>query len=172
MHRSAGLRGARILGIDPGSRVTGYGVIEAVPAGNRHVASGCIRVAGEDMTERLRRIVEGLRDVSERYAPSELAIERVFVARNAESALKLGQARGAALVAVPHIPVFEYAATRVKQATTGSGKASKAQVQHMVRVLLSLPEAPRTDEADALAVALCHAHSRELLARLRPEPHP
>ena len=90
------------------------------------------------MPERLRKIVEGIREVSERYAPSELAIERVFVARNAESALKLGQARGAALVAVPHIPVFEYAATRVKQATTGSGKASKAQVQHMVRVLLSL----------------------------------
>lgn len=166
------MRAARILGIDPGSRVTGYGVIEAVPAGNRHVASGCIRLAGEDMAERLRRIVEGIREVSERYAPSELAIERVFVARNAESALKLGQARGAALVAIPHIPVFEYAATRVKQAMTGSGKASKAQVQHMVRVLLSLPEAPRADEADALAVALCHAHSRDLLARMRPEGHP
>jgi len=166
------LKAARILGIDPGSRVTGYGVIEAAPAGNRHVASGCIRVAGEDMTERLRRIVEGLRDVSERYAPSELAIERIFVARNAESALKLGQARGAALVAVPHIPVFEYAATRVKQATTGSGKASKVQVQHMVRVLLSLSEVPPTDEADALAVALCHAHSRDLLARLPPARQP
>ena len=119
------------------------------------------------MAERLRRIVEGLREVSDRYAPSELAIERVFVSRNAESALKLGQARGAALVAVPAIPVFEYAATRVKQATTGSGRASKSQVQHMVRVLLSLPEPPRTDEADALAVALCHAHSRDLLARMR-----
>ena len=171
--RGAGLRSARILGIDPGSRITGYGVIEAAPAGNRHVASGCIRVAGEeDMPERLRKIVEGIREVSERYAPSELAIERVFVARNAESALKLGQARGAALVAVPHIPVFEYAATRVKQAMTGSGKASKAQVQHMVRVLLSLSEVPRTDEADALAVALCHAHSRDLLGRMRPERHP
>ena len=119
------------------------------------------------MAERLRRIVEGLREISDRYAPSELAIERVFVSRNAESALKLGQARGAALVAVPGIPVFEYAATRVKQATTGNGKASKSQVQHMVRVLLSLPEPPRTDEADALAVALCHAHSRDLLARTR-----
>ena len=166
------MRAARILGIDPGSRVTGYGVIEAVPAGNRHVASGCIRVGDDDMAARLRRIVEGLREVSERYAPSELAIERVFVNRNAESALKLGQARGAALVAVPGIPVYEYAATRVKQATTGSGKASKAQVQHMVRVLLSLPELPRTDEADALAVALCHAHTRDLLARLRPERQP
>lgn len=165
------MSGARILGIDPGSRITGYGVIEALPAGNRHVASGCIRVAGEDMTERLRRIVEGLREVSERYAPGELAIERVFVARNAESALKLGQARGAALVAVPHIPVFEYAATRVKQATTGSGKASKHQVQHMVRVLLSLPEAPPPDEADALAVALCHAHSRDLVRRIGAERH-
>ena len=147
-------------------------MIEALPAGNRRVASGCIRVAGDDMAGRLRRIVEALREVSARYAPSELAIERVFVHRNAESALKLGQARGAALVAMPDIPVFEYAATRVKQATTGSGKASKSQVQSMVRVLLSLPEAPPTDEADALAVALCHAHSRDLLARIRPERRP
>ena len=166
------MRGARILGIDPGSRITGYGVIEAVPAGSRHVASGRIRVEGDDMAGRLRRIADGLREVSERYRPGELAIERVFVNRNVESALKLGQARGAALVAVPGIPVFEYAATRVKQATTGSGKASKAQVQHMVRVLLSLPETPPADEADALAVALCHAHSRDLLARIRPEGRP
>lgn len=170
--RPAGSRGARILGIDPGSRVTGYGVIEVVPGRNRHVASGCIRVAGDDMAGRLRRIVEGLREVSARYAPSELAIERVFVNRNAESALKLGQARGAALVAMPDIPVFEYAATRVKQATTGSGKASKSQVQSMVRVLLSLPETPPADEADALAVALCHANSRDMLARTRPDLRP
>lgn len=169
--RPAGARGARILGIDPGSRVTGYGVIEVVPGRNRHVASGCIRVAGDDMAGRLRRIVEGLREVSARYAPSELAIERVFVNRNAESALKLGQARGAALVAMPDIPVFEYAATRVKQATTGSGKASKSQVQSMVRVLLSLPETPPADEADALAIALCHANSRDMLARTRPGRH-
>ena len=167
--RPAGARGARILGIDPGSRVTGYGVIEVVPGRNRHVASGCIRVAGDDMAGRLRRIVEGLREVSARYAPNELAIERVFVNRNAESALKLGQARGAALVAMPDIPVFEYAATRVKQATTGSGRASKSQVQSMVRVLLSLPETPPADEADALAVALCHANSRDMLARTRPD---
>ena len=166
------MKGARILGIDPGSRVTGYGVIEAVPAGSRHVASGCIRVAGDDMAARLRRIFEGLREVSDRFAPSELAVERVFVSRNAESALKLGQARGAALVAVPDIPVFEYAATRVKQATTGSGRASKNQVQHMVRVLLSLTGTPPDDEADALAVALCHAHSRALLTRMRPERSP
>ena len=137
--------------------------------GSRHVASGCIRVAGDDMAGRLCRIVDELREVSQRHAPDELAIERVFVSRNAASALKLGQARGAALVALPGIPVFEYAATRVKQATTGSGKATKAQVQHMVRVLLSLPEAPVEDAADALAVALCHAHSRDLLARLRPD---
>ena len=163
------MSGTRIMGIDPGSRITGYGVVEAMPAGNRHVASGCIRVADDDMAGRLRRIVDGLREVSERYGPSEIAVERVFVSRNAESALKLGQARGAALVALPGIPVFEYAATRVKQATTGSGKASKAQVQHMVRLLLALPEAPQADEADALAVALCHAHSREMLARMRPD---
>ena len=161
------MTGARILGIDPGSRITGYGVIESAPRGSRHVASGSIRVAGEGIAERLLHIVDALRDVSDRYAPGELAIERVFVSRNAESALKLGQARGAALVAVPGIPVFEYAATRVKQAMTGSGRASKQQVQHMVRVLLSLPEAPRPDAADALAVALCHAHGRAALARRR-----
>ena len=162
---------ARVLGIDPGSRVTGYGVIESAPAGNRHVASGCIRVAGDDVAERLRQIVAGLREISDRYDPNEIAIERVFVSRNAESALKLGQARGAALVAVPGLPVFEYAATRVKQATTGSGKASKSQVQRMVRLLLALPEEPRPDEADALAVALCHAHSRNMLGRMNPGRH-
>ena len=161
--------GARVLGIDPGSRITGYGVIDATPAGSRHVASGSIRVAGEGIAERLHSIVDALREVSDQYAPGELAIERVFVSRNAESALKLGQARGAALVAVPGLPVFEYAATRVKQAMTGSGRATKQQVQHMVRVLLSLPEVPRPDAADALAVALCHAHSRTTLGRMRPD---
>ena len=166
------MSGTRIIGIDPGSRITGYGVIDAMPAGSRHVASGCIRVAGDDIAGRLRRIVEGLREVAERHAPAEVAIERVFVSRNVESALKLGQARGAALVALPDIPVFEYAATRVKQATTGSGKASKSQVQHMVRLLLALPGAPQADEGDALAVALCHAHSRDMLARMRPDRHP
>ena len=164
--RPAGGVGPRILGIDPGSRITGYGVIEATPAGSRHVASGSIRVAGESVAERLHFIVDALREVADRYAPGELAIERVFVSRNAESALKLGQARGAALVAVPGIPVFEYAATRVKQAMTGSGRATKEQVQHMVRVLLSLPETPRPDAADALAVALCHAHRRATLDRM------
>lgn len=166
------MSGTRIIGIDPGSRVTGYGVIEALPASNRHVASGCIRVTGDDMALRLRRIVEGLQEVAERHSPDEAAIERVFVNRNPESALKLGQARGAALVAIPGIPVFEYAATRVKQATTGSGKASKHQVQHMIRLLLALTRAPPADAADALAVALCHAHSRDVLARIRREPHP
>ena len=164
----AGRPGSRILGIDPGSRITGYGVIEATSSGSRHLASGGIRVIGEGVAERLRFIVDALREVADRYAPGELAIERVFVSRNAESALKLGQARGAALVAVPGLPVFEYAATRVKQAMTGSGRATKEQVQHMVRVLLSLPETPRPDAADALAVALCHAHSRAALGRRPP----
>lgn len=166
--RPAGGTGPRILGIDPGSRITGYGVIEDTLAGSRHLASGSIRVVGESVAERLRFIVDALREVADRYAPGELAIERVFVSRNAESALKLGQARGAALVAVPGLPVFEYAATRVKQAMTGSGRATKEQVQHMVRVLLSLPATPRPDAADALAVALCHAHSRAALARRPP----
>ena len=143
-----------------------------MPNRNRHVASGCIRLSGGDVASRLCRIVDELREVLERHAPSELAIERVFVSRNAASALKLGQARGAALVAFPGIPVFEYAATRVKQATTGNGNATKRQVQHMVRLLLALPEAPQADAADALAVALCHAHSRDMLARMQTDHRP
>lgn len=171
-------RGARVLGVDPGSRFTGYGVIDAGALQSRHVASGVIRVAGEGVAERLRCIADALRAIADEYAPDELAVERVFVSRNADSALKLGQARGAALVAVAGIPVFEYAASRVKQAVTGSGKAPKEQVQHMVRVLLSLARPARPDEADALAVALCHAHTRATLARMpagpggRPEGRP
>lgn len=160
----------RILGIDPGSRITGYGVIECTGTAttrHRHLASGCIDSVDGDTAERLSRIAEGLREIVAQHAPDELAIERVFVSRNVESALKLGQARGAALVAVSGLPVSEYAPTRIKQATTGSGKATKAQVQHMVRVLLSLPETPRPDAADALAVALCHAHTRTAFARLQ-----
>ena len=155
----------RILGLDPGSRRTGYGVIERRGADWVHVAHGCVTVAGaeESLPERLRVIFESLRDLIATHAPGEVAIERVFVNRNVDSALKLGQARGAALCAVPQgLPVFEYAPRAIKLALVGSGAAEKVQVAHMIRTLLSLQGRIATDASDALAVAVCHAHSRRL----------
>lgn len=158
----------RILGIDPGSRVTGWGVVDAVGSATRYVASGCIRTEGEDLAGRLREIFAGVSDLVGRYSPEELAIERVFVHRNADSALKLGQARSAAICATfaGALAVHEYAARAVKLAVVGQGGAEKPQVQHMVRAILQLPGPLAADEADALAVALCHAHTRPLGARL------
>ena len=158
----------RILGIDPGSRITGYGVIDTDGARTVHRASGRIVPPGSGLDERLRSIFEGVRQVVDEHRPEELAVEDVFVARNASSALKLGQARGAAILAgvLQGLPLFEYPPARVKQAITGQGRADKGQVQHMVRLLLGLAEAPPEDVSDALAVALCHAHSRATLARL------
>ncbi len=158
----------RILGIDPGSRVTGWGIIDSTGATTRHVASGCIRTEGAELSPRLRVIHDGVRALVAEYAPAELAIERVFMHRNADSALKLGQARAAAICAtfVGSLSVHEYAARAVKQAIVGQGGAEKSQVQHMVRAILALPAPPGADEADALAIALCHAHSRGLGARL------
>jgi crossover junction endodeoxyribonuclease RuvC len=174
--RAPGGAGAtRILGVDPGSLVTGYGIIDVEHGRARHVASGCIRTAGVEFPERLRRIFEGISAVVREHGPQELAIERVFMNNNADSALKLGQARGAALVAVVSIsmPVFEFSATEVKQAIVGRGHAAKQQIQHMVKVLLSLPERPPADAADALAVALCHAHTRRaVLGRRLPGRRP
>lgn len=157
-----------ILGIDPGSRVTGYGVLEVRGSATVHVESGCIRTRGEDLTERLGVIFLRLQEIVARLGPEEAAAEQIFMHRNAASALILGQARGAALAAMvsSRLRVVEYAPARVKQAVTGSGRADKQQVQEMVKRLLSLPERPPEDAADALAVALCHAHSRTLLARL------
>lgn len=153
---------ALILGIDPGSRVTGYGVINVV--GNRieYVTSGCIRIKGDHLPDRLHQVFEGVQEVITRYTPQEMAIEQVFMAKNADSALKLGQARGAAIVAgaSQKLPVAEYAARAIKQAVVGKGGADKAQVQHMVRSILKLPGTPQADAADALAVAICHAHTR------------
>ncbi|NIR60390.1 MAG: crossover junction endodeoxyribonuclease RuvC [Gammaproteobacteria bacterium] len=152
----------RILGIDPGSRVTGYGVIEVAGTTLQYITSGCIRVAGDTLAERLRGIFEGVGEIVTAYAPAELAVERVFVHRNADSALKLGQARGAAICAgvSAALPIAEYDPREIKQAVVGHGGAAKAQVQHMVRALLGLKAAPRPDAADALGVALCHAHVR------------
>jgi crossover junction endodeoxyribonuclease RuvC len=158
----------RILGIDPGSRTTGYGIIDFGGDRATHVASGCIDLEGETC-ERLRLVFEGISELVRVHRPEEVAAERVFVHRNASSALKLGQARGAALLAgvVQQLPVYEYTATQVKQAVTGRGHGAKHQVQHMIRVLLGLAEMPRPDASDALAVAICHAHVRGTLARMQ-----
>lgn len=151
----------RVLGIDPGSRVTGYGVIESDGVRSRHLDSGCIRTLSGDFPDRLGEIFKGLREVLARWQPQEVAIEQVFVSRNASSALKLGQARGAAISAVVtlELPVFEYTPAAVKQGLVGSGRAEKEQVQHMVRIILGLQGKMGLDESDALAIALCHAHS-------------
>jgi crossover junction endodeoxyribonuclease RuvC len=153
----------RILGLDPGSRRTGFGVIECRGSQLVPVAHGCVNVAAAAPAARLRLIFEGLRALWSQHEPSEVAVERVFVSRNADSALKLGQARGAALCAIPEgVPVFEYAPRAIKLAVVGSGAAEKSQVAHMIRTLLALGERPGADAADALAVAVCHAHARRL----------
>jgi crossover junction endodeoxyribonuclease RuvC len=159
--------GLRVLGLDPGSRTTGYGVIEWQNGRWMHLAHGCVAVPpGGTGAGRLRWIFERLNELIALHRPGEVAIERVFVNRNVDSALKLRQARGAALCAVPHgLAVFEYAPRAVKLALVGSGAAQKPQVAHMVRAMLGLEGRLAADAADALAVALCHAHSRQL-ARL------
>ncbi len=151
----------RILGIDPGSRVTGYGVIDSDGRHSRHVRSGCIRTASADFPDRLGEIFRGIGAVLEEFRPQQVAVEQVFVAANAASALKLGHARGAAVTAavVAGLPVFEYSPRAVKQALVGTGGAEKEQVRHMIRLLLGLRGRMALDESDALAVALCHAHT-------------
>jgi len=151
----------RVLGIDPGSRVTGYGVIESDGVRSRHLGSGCIRTASGGFPGRLGEIFTGIRAVLDEWRPGEVAIEQVFVSRNASSALKLGQARGAAISAIVtlDLPVFEYTPAAVKQGLVGNGRAEKEQVQHMVRVILGMQGRLALDESDALAIALCHAHS-------------
>jgi crossover junction endodeoxyribonuclease RuvC len=152
---------ARILGLDPGSRRTGFAVLECRGQELVAVVHGCVNVAAEAPAARLRLIFEKLQELLGAHAPTEVAIERVFVSRNPDSALKLGQARGAALCAIPKgLPVFEYAPRAIKLAVVGSGAAEKFQVAHMVRALLALTARPGADAADALAVAVCHAHTR------------
>ncbi len=154
----------RILGIDPGSRITGFGIIEIAARATvnrpRFVTCGCIRLANETpMPQRLSEIFSGVTELIQQYQPTILAIEQVFLAHNVASALKLGQARGAILVAGVQqgLTVFEYAPNQIKQAVTGQGHADKQQVQYMVKLLLQLSDVPQADAADALAVALCHA---------------
>lgn len=159
----------RILGIDPGSRITGFGVVEMDANQHQYITSGCIRTQGDALAERLKDIFDGLLEIVATYKPDEMAIERVFMHRNADSALKLGQARGAAICACTthSLPVHEYSPREIKQAVVGKGSASKEQVQHMVQAMLSLSTSPQADAADALAAALCHAHMSQGLAAMR-----
>ena len=159
---------ARILGLDPGSRVTGFAVLDCSGGEIRYVVSGGIRADGDDFPARLQQIFKGVAELVAEHQPDEVAIERVFMHRNADSALKLGQARGAALCATFGVPasVFEYAPREVKQAVVGTGAAEKTQVQLMVRRLLKLSGEMGADAADAVAIALCHAHSRRLRSLL------
>lgn len=157
----------RILGIDPGSRYTGYGVIEVAGGKSRHLVCGRINATVGEMPERLLKIMQGLGEIIAEYQPQEVALEEVFVNKNVSSALVLGQARGVAIVAAAQagLPLAEYAATQVKLALVGNGRAEKLQVQHMVKVLLNLREAMAADASDALAVALTHAHVRSTKMR-------
>lgn len=152
----------RILGIDPGSRVTGFGVLDFESGRPTYVASGTISSIEGDFPVRLRQIYSSVGEIVGRYRPGIVAIESVFMHKNAGSALKLGQARAAALCAsfTYDVEVFEYAPREIKQAVVGTGSAGKEQVQHMVVSLLELESMPAVDAADALAVALCHGHQR------------
>jgi crossover junction endodeoxyribonuclease RuvC len=156
------------LGIDPGSRVTGFGVLDFEADRAYYVASGAVRSVDGDFATRLRLIFRSVAEIASEYHPDAVVIESIFVHRNAMSALKLGQARSAALCATfgLDIAVYEYAPREIKQAVTGNGAATKIQVQHMVRSLLQLQGEPSPDAADALAAALCHGHQRRLHARL------
>jgi len=157
-------RATRILGIDPGLRVTGFGIIERAGTRLEYVTSGCVRSGKGELAGRLKVLLEGLAEVIAANRPREVAIEKVFVNVNAQSTLALGQARGTAICAavLAGLPVAEYTALQVKQSVVGKGHAGKEQVQHMVRRLLALPGNPSPDAADALACAICHAHGGEL----------
>lgn len=159
----------RILGIDPGLRITGFGLIDADGHRLSYVASGCIKSdAEQDLPARLGSIFSSLGELLAQYQPTQVAVEKVFVNVNPQSTLLLGQARGAAICAAvaAGLPVAEYTALQVKQAVVGNGHAAKEQVQHMVRRLLSLPGEPGADAADALACAICHAHGGQGLGAL------
>lgn len=165
----------RILGIDPGSRATGYGFIEQ--QGNRliHLDNGAIFTQSKAaLAERLQKIYQELCRLIEEFQPEAVAVEQVFMARNPASALKLGHARGVALLAGINagLPVAEYSALQVKSAVVGYGRAGKNQVQQMTRTLLNLPEIAQEDAADALAVAICHAHSHHLAKQINRTSQP
>ena len=150
----------RILGIDPGLRITGFGVIDKEGQKLHYIASGCVKTPDGELPERLKAILDSLGEVIAQHQPQQVAVEKVFVNVNPQSTLLLGQARGAAICAAvsANLPVAEYTALQVKQAVVGNGHAKKEQVQEMVRRLLSLSGIPSPDAADALACAICHAH--------------
>ena len=154
----------RILGIDPGLQVTGFGVIDTENTRLKYVASGCVKSGEGDLAARLKVILEGLKEVIDAHGPLQVAVEKVFVNSNPQSTLALGQARGTAICAavLAGLPVAEYTALQVKQSVVGNGHAAKEQVQHMVKRLLALPGDPAPDAADALACAICHAHGQRL----------
>jgi crossover junction endodeoxyribonuclease RuvC len=158
----------RILGIDPGLRVTGFGILELCGSELVYVTSGCIRATGTSLPVRLGVIARDIAHVIAETRPAEVAVERVFVNVNPNSTLLLGQARGAAIAAavLAGLPVTEYTAGQVKQSVVGGGRARKPQVQEMVRRLLALPAPPQADAADALATAICHAHSSTGVGRV------
>lgn len=162
-----------ILGIDPGSRITGYGVIRQHTGKVEYLGSGCIRTSGDHLSEKLKQIYDGISEIILQFKPELFAIEQVFMAKNPDSALKLGQSRGSAIVAAVNagLPVAEYSARQVKQSVVGTGAADKEQVQHMVKQLLKLPACPQADAADALAVALCHTHTQQSLIRMAGKVH-
>jgi crossover junction endodeoxyribonuclease RuvC len=156
-----------ILGIDPGSRITGYGVIKEHNLKIEYIDSGCIRTSPDtELSEKLLQIYDGICQLMDCYSPSEVAIEQVFMHQNPNSALKLGHARGVAMVAAAshRVKVSEYSAREIKQTVVGYGGAEKTQVSHMVVHLLSLNSTPQADAADALAIAICHSHMRHGLA--------
>lgn len=159
---------AIILGIDPGSQKTGFGVIDTLNGKHRYITSGVIRLPRSPLPERLCIIADSVAELVERHGPTELSVEQVFLARSADAALKLGQARGAAIVpcVTRGLEVSEYSARQIKQSVVGTGAADKSQVQHMVKILLNLSRTPQEDAADALAAALCHAHTRQALVHL------
>lgn len=162
-----------ILGIDPGSRITGYGVIKKDGRKLSYLGSGCIKALSsnkeeDDFSARLQTIFAGVSELIIQFKPELFAIEQVFMGVNPGGALKLGQARGAAIVAATNngLSVAEYSARQIKQSVVGTGAADKTQVQHMVKSILKLPGTPQADAADALAVALCHAHSHDSLDKM------
>jgi len=159
----------RVLGIDPGSRITGYGIIDvSAGGGSRYVDCGCIRAGEGALPQRLKIIFQSLSEIIADVCPDAVAIESVFMNRNADSALKLGRAQGAAMCAAVNqdLDVTEYTPAQVKQAVVGKGNADKTQVQHMIKILLGLSKTPQADASDALAVALTHVHTSQTLSRV------
>ena len=150
----------RVIGIDPGSRITGYGLVDTDGFRHKYVSSGFIQIKADTLSDKLGIIFSEVSKIVSTWQPESMAIEQVFVKHNVDSALKLGQARGAAICAgvQAELPIGEYTPRAIKKAVVGSGAADKQQIQHMIQRLLSLDELPQSDEADALAIAICHAH--------------